>query len=257
MDRVYKSGAQAVAPLATENASGPYPIAGNPGGGIPATKPGPFWYHMITESLAQVILGAGLALDKTVLTRLKEAIVLLGAQGAWSTGDIKLTMKTVADAGWVMMNDGTIGNAASGGTTRANADTVALFTLLWTNVSNTWAAVSGGRGASAAADYAANKTIALTKKLGRAIAIAGAGSGLTSRALGETLGAETVTLSIAQMPLHDHPVAIRNAPTGASSTAVMANADPGGGSVTSGGTGGGGSHPIMQPVSHDNAMLKL
>ena len=108
----------------------------------------------------------------------------------WSTGDVKITLKTVADAGWVLMNDGTIGNAASTGTARANADTEALFTLLWNNTTDANCAVSGGRGASAAADYAANKTIALPKVLGRALAAAGAGSGLTSRALAVIAGAE-------------------------------------------------------------------
>ncbi len=81
--------------------------------------------------------------------------------GAFSTGDVKLTVKTAADAGWVMMNDGTIGSAGSGATTRANADCQNLFELLWNNVSNTNCPVSGGRGASAAVDWSANKTIAL------------------------------------------------------------------------------------------------
>ena len=67
----------------------------------------------------------------------------------FSTGDVKLTIKTAADSGWVLMNDGTIGNAASGGTTRANADTVTLFTLLWTNTADAQCAVSTGRGACA------------------------------------------------------------------------------------------------------------
>ena len=49
---------------------------------------------------------------------------------SFTTGDVKTTLKTTADAGWVMMNDGTIGDASSGGTTRANADTQALFGLL-------------------------------------------------------------------------------------------------------------------------------
>lgn len=111
----------------------------------------------------------------------------------FSTGDVKLTWKTTADSGWVMVNDGTIGDASSGATTRANADTSALFTLLWTNFADGQAAVSTGRGASAAADFAAHKTIALPKALGRVIGAAGAGSGLTSRTLGVTVGSETHT----------------------------------------------------------------
>lgn len=115
---------------------------------------------------------------------------LVSSIGAFTTGDVKLTIKTTADTGWVLMNDGTIGNAASGATTRANADTSALYTLLWTNTANADCAVSTGRGGTPAADYAANKTIALPKSLGRALACYGAGSGLTSRALAKMLGAE-------------------------------------------------------------------
>lgn len=93
-----------------------------------------------------------------------------------STGDVKLTLKTTADTGWVLMNDGSIGSAASGATTRANADTESLYTLIWNNVADQWAPVTGGRGASAAADFSANKPIALPKTLGRSLAGYGTGS---------------------------------------------------------------------------------
>lgn len=131
-----------------------------------------------------------------------EALVV--ASASFTTGDVKLTLKTSADSGWVMCNDGTIGSASSGATTRASADTSDLYALLWNNVTDTYAPVTGGRGASAAADFAANKPLALTKMLGRSLGIAGAGSGLTSRALGLITGAETHTLSSAEMPSHTH-----------------------------------------------------
>jgi microcystin-dependent protein len=125
---------------------------------------------------------------------------------AWSSGDVKLTLKSSADTGWVLCNDGTIGSASSGASTRVNDDTSALFQLLWNNISNTYAPVSGGRGASAAADFAAHKTIALTKMLGRSLAIAGTGAGLTTRALGQNLGAENIILAEANLPSHSHGV---------------------------------------------------
>jgi len=53
--------------------------------------------------------------------------------------------------------------------------------------------VSTGRGVTAAADFAAGKTIKLSAMLGRALVVAGAGSGLTSRALGDKTGTETST----------------------------------------------------------------
>lgn len=98
----------------------------------------------------------------------------------WSTGDVKLTLKTSADSGWVLMNDGTIGSATSGASTRANADTATLYTLIYNNCVDQWCAVTGGRGANAAADFAANKPLALPKTLGRALA--GYGTGVVTAA---------------------------------------------------------------------------
>jgi len=68
-----------------------------------------------------------------------------------------------APTGWLKANGGTIGNASSGGTLRANDDTLALFTVLWNNLDNTnypiqtSAGVATTRGADAATDFAANK----------------------------------------------------------------------------------------------------
>jgi microcystin-dependent protein len=119
----------------------------------------------------------------------------------FSTGDAKPTLKTVADAGWVIMDDGTIGSATSGATTRANADCEQLFKLLWNNIPDTWAPVVGGRGASADADWTANKEITLPRQLGRALSISGSGAGLTARALGEYLGEENHILTQAELPV--------------------------------------------------------
>lgn len=117
------------------------------------------------------------------------------------TGDVKLTLKASADPGWVLMNDGTIGSAASSATILASAACLKLYTLVWNNISNSFAPVTGGRGGSAAADFAANKPIQLLAAAGRALAIAGAGSGLTSRSLGQNLGEELHALITAELPV--------------------------------------------------------
>lgn len=64
------------------------------------------------------------------------------------TGDIKTSIfvnRTIPISwfyGWVPMNDGTIGNANSNATTRANADTYALYSLLW-HTAATYSSFSG------------------------------------------------------------------------------------------------------------------
>jgi hypothetical protein len=191
----------------------------------------------------------------------RELVFSPASVSEFTTGDVKLSIKTTADTGWVLMNDGTIGNASSSGTTRANADTEQLFTLLWNNTDNADCAVSGGRGGTAAADYAANKTIALPKALGRALAGYGAGSGLTSRAIASITGAETHTLTIAEMPAHTHPGSTArggNTAIGTSASGTSANA------VTSFSTevdvasqGGDGAHANMQPTLFLSVMIKL
>lgn len=76
------------------------------------------------------------------------------------------TQETVT--GWAKANGTTIGNASSGATQLASATASALFSWLWTNFSNTQCPVSGGRGASAAADFAASKTIQILDMRGLA-----------------------------------------------------------------------------------------
>lgn len=85
----------------------------------------------------------------------------------FSTGDMKAAYGTSVLSGWVRANGRTIGSATSGASERANADCINLFEYLWQ--ADSTLTVSGGRGASAAADWAANKTIALPDWRGRAV----------------------------------------------------------------------------------------
>lgn len=79
----------------------------------------------------------------------------------FQTGDELWVKRAGTRAGWVRQNGRTIGSASSGATERANADTQPLYEYLWNNFSNALCPVTGGRGGSASADYAANKPIAL------------------------------------------------------------------------------------------------
>jgi microcystin-dependent protein len=133
------------------------------------------------------------------------------------TGDLWPSLATGPRSGWGRMNGNTLGNAASGATERANADAAGLYALLWNNCADAIAPVSGGRGASAAADFAANKTITLPNTQGRAlIGVNGMGGALADlltaitftagnqASVGSTTGAATHTLTVPQIPSHDH-----------------------------------------------------
>lgn len=79
VDRVYERNAAQSAPQPPADPSVGYPTSGNPAQGVPATIPGDYWYHMITESLRKVIVDAGLTPDHEDLGQLLAAIRGLGA----------------------------------------------------------------------------------------------------------------------------------------------------------------------------------
>lgn len=85
----------------------------------------------------------------------------------FSTGDWKWRPSAETLAGWVRMNGKTIGNASSGASERANADTQALFVYAWQTYPDTKCPVLGGRGASALSDFNAGKQITLLDMRGR------------------------------------------------------------------------------------------
>lgn len=83
-------------------------------------------------------------------------------------GDFDWQPRTGTRTGWVRANARTIGSATSGATERAHADCELLFTTLWNRYSDTICPVVGGRGLSAAADWAANKQLTLPDGRARA-----------------------------------------------------------------------------------------
>lgn len=145
-------------------------VAGTYGGGLNVPNIAIDAQGRIT-SASNVALGSAAALTAGSAVGnvpvLNASALVPPENGGASTGDIKFNVGT-AITGWVL-SQGTIGNAASGATRRADADTVNLFTLLWNSWADAQAPVSGGRGANAAADYAANKTITLPDLRGRSL----------------------------------------------------------------------------------------
>jgi hypothetical protein len=117
-------------------------------------------------------------------------------------------------AGYVRLNNLTIGSATSGATERANADCQALFNYLWGVDPNL--AVVGGRGATAAADWTANKQLAVPDWRGYALgALDDMGNGASGRLsssywggnpvlLGSVGGGEFNNLAYYHLPPHSH-----------------------------------------------------
>jgi len=119
-----------------------------------------------------------------------------------ATGDLQPLLQSGPKANWVRLNGKSIGNAVSGATERANADTEALFAYLYA-LPDSVAAVSGGRGASAAADYAANKTLTLPSARGRALFgvddMGNSAAGLIQTTANLTTTAASVTATVASV----------------------------------------------------------
>ena len=206
--------------------------------------------------------------------------------GGAETGDVKYTFKTSASSGWLLVTAaGSIGDATSGATLRANADTLALYTVIYNGCSDTLAPVTSGRGANAAADFAAHKAMALPAIPGRSPMATGvnSGGGAVTRILGTPYGEENHLLTTAELASHTHANSLNDPghTHGVSSAAQFAggsNNNGGGGgafgvvgnsainatatgftsmTITNAAQGGGGSHNTIHPVVALNAMVKL
>lgn len=202
----------------------------------------------------------------------------------FSTGDVKPTLKNVADAGWILFDDGTFGSASSGSSSRSNSDTQALFTLFFTNLTDLAAPIltSGGGATTRAAQtnaataWAANCRMSLPKMLGRALGAAGAGAGLTNRALGISVGEENHLLAVSEIPAHTHANTLSDPGHSHGHNAITGSTTTGGGGFPAGtnngatispnvtgitinnaSIGGGGAHNNMQPTTFLNWQVRL
>lgn len=202
------------------------------------------------------------------------------------TGDWKGTTRPTLQAGWCW-GAGTIGNASSGATYAA-LDALDLFTLYWnapeynyTGTTATGAALqvfsSTGekvsKGASAAADWAANRRISVVdfrdrvpagrgNMVGNAGRLSGQTGGVSGNGLGNSGGAEAHTLTVSELAKHKHNIW---------SNGIYANLDGiNAGNVRDGPYGGSGfqeeaifdtgedaPHNNVQPTIICNVVIKL
>jgi hypothetical protein len=132
------------------------------------------------------------------------------------TGDLKVRYDTSIISGFVRCNGKTIGSATSAGSELADPSAQALFNYLWgkdPNLPVYQGSTQVTRGASASADWSANRSIATPDWRGYALgALDGMGNTLAGRltsayfgaanadALGAVGGGESFTLAVAQLP---------------------------------------------------------
>ena len=60
MDRYFEAAPSGTAPTAPAANPG-YPTNGNPVTPVPASEPGQWWFHMMTEEIRAVLVGAAVA----------------------------------------------------------------------------------------------------------------------------------------------------------------------------------------------------
>jgi hypothetical protein len=102
-----------------------------------------------------------------------EVLTSTGEDAVWAAlvssvvGDVTPSFQPTK-SGWLKLDGQTIGSAASGADS-AGAQFEDLYTLLWDNCADAECPVSTGRGASATADFGANKTLSIPDARGRNI----------------------------------------------------------------------------------------
>ena len=208
---------------------------------------------------------------------------------AFRTGDFKGTTGSSLQSGWVWAA-GTIGNASSNATNRANADTQALFEFYWNDAAYNYtggtatgaalqvfdsAGTPVAKGASAAADYAANRQISIPdmrdrvpagrgNMVGNAGRLSGQPFGVSGNSLGASGGQESHTLTDSELAAHTHGIKTINGALGTIGGGAAEPVDPsyiGPPTPTVDRTtmpeGGDSPHNNVQPTIICNYIIKL
>ena len=168
------------------------------------------------------------------------------------TGSVTAYAGTTAPTGWLLLNGDTLAKTSGG--THNGAEYEVLYELLWDNFADSEAAVSSGRGASAQADFDANKTITLPDATGRSIfgkeasatRLTSGGAGVDGATMGDSGGAETAA---GGLPSHSHSITAHN-PAGTSGQTYNAAGGNSSGSASFGTTSAGSSntHTNLSPA---------
>lgn len=101
MDRVFKSG--------VSNTPMTYPAGlqkGYVGTSVNKTKPGPWWFHMITEEFCNAVTAGGQTLDGSKTNQLAAVLSNIIAANSNNSTSLKTGMLSLYDATWVSNNGG-------------------------------------------------------------------------------------------------------------------------------------------------------
>lgn len=211
-NEVYSTGPQ--------GPQGPQGIPGEASPPASTTVAGILEIAELSEALAGT--PTNLAIVSQVLKQILDNIAPLG--------EVRSFLRNTAPTGWLELNGNTIGNTSSGATARANADTENLYTLLWQQTSVTDLPIFSStgtpstKGASASADFVANKRLTLPDFRGEFLRGFDNGRGIdTGRAIAsmqaEMIGAHGHTGSTDSQGTHTHSVTMSaNARFGANSS---------------------------------------
>lgn len=162
------------------------------------------------------INGIGEATNDSDPVTLAQLTALLAQQRTVPVGAVQPLRSKTAPTGWLIEDGKTIGSAASGATGRANADTQDLFTHLWTQFTNaelpiqTSAGAASTRGASAAADFAANKRMPLFDSRTRFLRGSDSGLGFDATLIPGLNQDDVIKNHLHPIPDHNHTVPSRS-----------------------------------------------
>ena len=166
--------------------------------------------------------------------------------------------------GYLPLLEGTIGNIGSAATLAANYSVGEYYCQLWNMTASTptSAPVTGGRGATAIADWLAAKPMGLLRNAGMVWGNAGAGitsQGITTttQTFGVPVGEEDHTMTLAELVPHPHPLLGPTMTAGAGSQGYSPGNDAHSETETGESSGAGDAFNVMQPTNFCTMRIKL
>ena len=204
-----------------------------------------------------------------VTAAIAAAIAAIPALAGFTTGDIKWSLSATEESGYIWLNGRTLGSAGSAATLKGTTYQP-LYEFFWNNYSDTLCPVSTGRGASAAADFAANKTITSLDSRGTGLAAAenmggsnrgnlgsnpSTGGFSSTASLGTQAGEKSHVQTTAELATHAHGIQVYNIGLGGSGGGAVIWAGDAG--FTTYNQGSSTAFNVTQPTLVCNVLVKL